>query len=213
MAGTHDTEAFTVVELLVALVVTSVILSAVAALAFAMSTAGHVGEDMALSQAQVRQASLRLREIMGHARLVCAAPGDDLALWSGDDNGNDAIDVNEVIYVERGAEQAMLRLCRFETTGSHVVTLSDLANSNTKSLLTSSYQAQFTPLMPDCGNVSFTCHRDDPADPLTKTQHVTISFELTEGNGVHRYEIDAALRAWAGHLLSADGTALVSDDD
>lgn len=209
MMTSRDNEGFTLVELLVALVVTSVILSAVAALAFAMNTASNVGDDMALSQAQVRQTTLRLADLVRGARLICAAPGNDLVVWRADDNGNNAIDVNEVVYIECGAERNMLRLCHFETTGSHTVTLGDLANA--KSLLMSGFDEQFTLLIPDCNDVSFTCHRD--SGHVTHTKRVTISLELIENDGVHRYEIDAALRAWAGHLLNADGTALVDEDD
>jgi prepilin-type N-terminal cleavage/methylation domain-containing protein len=214
MMTSRDNEGFTLVELLVALVVTSVILSAVAALAFAMNTASNVGADRALSQAQVRQTTLRLADLVRGARLICAAPGNapaDLVIWRADDNGNNAIDVNEVVYIERGAELNMLRLCHFETTGSHTVTLGYLADAAAKSSLMSGFDEKFTLLIPNCNEVSFTCHRD--GGPVTRTKRVTISLELIEDNGVHRYEIDAALRAWAGHLLSADGTALVDKDD
>lgn len=213
MRTCRDIKGFTVVELLVALVVTSVILSAVAALAFAMNTAANVGADTALSQAQLRHTCLRLRDLIGNGKLICAAPGNDLVVWRADDNGNEAIDVNEVVYIERGTDLNRLRLCRFETVGSNLVTLGDLADSNSKSALAARHNEQFTPLVPDCNDVSFTCRRDDPSDPMPLTRHVTVSLGLIENGSVRRYEIDAALRAWAGHLLSADGTALVSDDD
>ncbi|MBN1359926.1 MAG: prepilin-type N-terminal cleavage/methylation domain-containing protein [Sedimentisphaerales bacterium] len=213
MQRSPDIKGFTLVELLVALVVSSVILSAVTALAFAMSTAGNVGEDRALGQAQVRQTTLRLLDLIRNAKLICAAPGNDLVLWRADDNGSNTIDVNEVVYLERGTNRRMLRLCHFDTHGSHVVTLSGLADSDTKSSLMSAYDEQFTLLIPGCDEVSFACHGGAIGDPVSRTKSVTVSLDLIENNGVHRYEIDAALRAWAGHLLNADGTALVSDDD
>ncbi len=213
MQRSHDSRGLTFVELLVAMVVTSVILSAVAALAFAMNTASRVGEDVALSQAQLRQTTLRLLDLIGNSKLICAAPGDDLVVWRADDNGNNAIDVNEVVYIEAGADRNGVRLCEFETVGGSLLTLSDLADPDLKSALISSYDAQFTPLMPNCTSVNFTCHRSSRSDPLTRTGQVTISMGLTEDNGVHRYEINAALRARADHLLRSDGTALVVSDD
>lgn len=213
MSSSRDIKGFTLVELMVALVVTGVILSAVAALAFAMNTSADVGEDMALSQAQYRQAVLWLRDLIGNARLICAAPGDDLVVWKADTNGDNLIDVNEVVYIERGADATMVRLCAFETNGSYHVTIGDLTDPSTKASLTASHEESFTRLMPECSNVAFTCHRSNAGDPLPETRSVTISLDLTEDNGIHRYEIDAALRAWAGHLLSTDGTALVASDD
>lgn len=213
MHPSHDNRGFTLVELLVALVVTSVILSAVAALAFAMTTSSNIGEDRALSQARLRQTMLRLRDLIGNAKLVCAAPGDDLVIWEADTNTNGAIDVDEVVYLERGADHNMLRLCRFQTAGSYQPTLADLADPGTKASLIASYAGQFTLLLPDCDNVSFTYYQYPSGDRVARTKRVTITLDLTEDDGVHRYEIDAALRAWAGHLLSADGTAVVSDDD
>jgi prepilin-type N-terminal cleavage/methylation domain-containing protein len=213
MLKRRDIKGFTLVELLVALVVTSVILSAVATLAFAMNTASNAGEDSAYRQAQLRQTTLRLLDLIGGAKLVCAAPGDDLVVWRADTNGNEAIDVNEVVYVERGTDLDMLRLCSFETTGSHLVTLSDLTAADTKSWLVSNYDEQLTVLMSGCSNVQFTCWRDSAGDPLTRARQVTISVDLVEDSAVHHYEIDAALRARADHLLSSDGASLVSDDD
>ena len=214
MCSRHDIKGFTLVELMVALVVTSVILSAVAALAFAMNTSADVGEDMALSQAQYRQAVLWLRDLIGNARLICAAPGDELVVWKADTNDDNLIDVNEVVYIERGEDATMVRLCEFETNGSYHKTISNLTDSNTKSSLVSSYGKPPIALIPRCSNVTFTCYRgNDLVDPPTLANHVAISFELTEDNGVHRYEVDVALRARADYLLNANGTALVIRDD
>jgi prepilin-type N-terminal cleavage/methylation domain-containing protein len=213
MRTTRDIKGLTLVELLVALVVTSIILSGVATLAFAMNAASNAGDDVAMSQARLRYATLRLLDLIRDCNLICAAPGNDLVVWRADDNGNNLIDVDEIVYIERGADLSMLRLCSFETAGSHLMTLSDLADADTKSSLISGYDEQFILIIPDCNQVSFTCHRDDIDDRLPQTKRVTIAFDLTENGGVHHYEINATLRAWAGHLLNENGTALVEKDD
>ena len=213
MYSPRDIKGFTLVELMVALVVTSVILSAVAALAFAMNTSADVGEDTALSQAQYRQAVLWLGDLIGHARLICAAPGDDLVVWRADDNRDNRIDSTEVVYIERGSDASMVRLCEFGANNSYHLTLSELADPDTKSVLISSHARLLTPLIPECSNVSFTCHGDNLGDLLTRTNRVMITLDLTENDAVHRYEVDVALRARADYLLNADGTALVIRDD
>ena len=70
---------------MVGLMVTSIILSAVATLAFAMSSASTAGGDSALRQAELRNATVRLSELIGNCKMICAAPGTDLAVWTADD--------------------------------------------------------------------------------------------------------------------------------
>ncbi len=218
MRRAGDIKGFTLVELLVALVVTSVILSAVATLAFAMSTASHASGDTAAKQAQLRASVLRLQELVRNCRLICAAPDTDLAIWTTDD-GDNLIDVNELVYVERGASRDTLRLCRFSSSDNSVIGLSGLGLSQTKAQLIAGYSESYVNLIPACSNVLFSFYDTNgvpltvPGDPVTTAKRVTISLDLDEGDSIHHYEIDTTLRARAGYLLSPDGTALVSDDD
>lgn len=208
MNTTRHIRAFTLVELLVALVVTSILLLAVTTLAFAMSSATRDSDDTILKQAQLRQARLRVEELISHCRLICAAPGDDLAVWQADSNGDNQINVGELVYIERGDGLNTLRLCQFPATEADVVTLQDLAQATTKEALISKYVERYARLIPVCENVEF---HPDAAPPFTR--RITVSFRLAENGVVHPHEVTVALRAWAGHLLSADGTTLVTDDD
>jgi hypothetical protein len=51
----------------------------------------------------------------------------------------------------------------------------------------------------------------DPDPPRTRL--LTVSFDLLENNLTRRYEMNIALRAWAGHLLDESGTGIVNGDD
>ena len=82
------------------------------------------------------------------------------------------------------------------------------ALSATKTSQTSTYSPTYLPLMPDCNNVRFTL---DAPPPFSKL--FTVSFDLVEDQMIHRYQITAALRCQAAHLLDEVGNALVSDDD
>jgi prepilin-type N-terminal cleavage/methylation domain-containing protein len=201
-------KAFTLIELLVGLLVTSILLSAVATLAFAMSSAQTASGDTACKQAQVRQATLYLAELIGNCQLLCAAPGTDLVVWREDTNGNQRINVNELVYVERGPGRNLLRLCRFSSAGNPEITLAELALPTTKDQLLGNANAAYVPLLPQCANVQF---RWDAAPPRTRL--FDVSFDLSENNLTRRYEINTALRAWAGHLLNASGTEIVNGDD
>ena len=202
-------KAFTLVELLVGLMVTSIILSAVATLAFALSSASTAGGDCALKQAQIRHASLYLSDLIGKCKLICAAPGADLVVWRADDNDNGRINVNELVYVERGADRNMLRLCRFLSTNNPPQELSQLTLATTKDQLQNLYSTKYTPLIPDCNNVQFTFLDADPP----RTGLLAITFGLREDSAYRQYEIVTAARSRADYLLNAAGDALVLTDD
>ncbi|MHC4499965.1 MAG: prepilin-type N-terminal cleavage/methylation domain-containing protein [Planctomycetota bacterium] len=193
----------TLVELLVALVVASIVLSAVATLAYAMGTANDVMGDTSHKQAQVRCATLRISKLIQHCKLICGTPGSDLAVWRADDNGDGQININELVYIERGDGEDYLRLCEFPPSAASLINLGDI-----ETLVASDYGVSYVPLIPQCSNVQFSL---DVLPPSTK--FVSVSFEIVENGVVRRFQINAALRSWAGHLLNETGDALVSDDD
>jgi prepilin-type N-terminal cleavage/methylation domain-containing protein len=208
MHSDHNRKAFTLAELLVTLVVTGILLSALATLAFAFSSATYMENGTVLAQAQLRHGTLRLQELVWNCRLICAVEGNALAIWQADDNHDGQINVNELVYLDRGNAGDTLELCWFSSTGNPHVTFSSGTLSMAKSELVSGHNGTYTPLIPDAQNVQFTF---DAAPPLT--QRLTASFEMTENGSIRYYHIDIALRAWAGHLLNQAGDTLVSDDD
>jgi prepilin-type N-terminal cleavage/methylation domain-containing protein len=208
MKTMSNTKAFTLVELLIALVVTGVLLSAVTTLAFAMSSASRASDDTVLKEAQLRQARLRIAELIRHCKLICAAPGNDLAVWQADANGDGKVNVSELVYIERGDNRDTMRLCQFAAGQNDSYSLPTLTLATMKAWLLSKYSATYARLIPACQNVQFTV---DTAPPYTR--RVTISFGLSEIGVVHPYEINVALRAWAGNLLNDAGTDLDSNGD
>ena len=183
MRDTRYEDGFTLVELLVALMVVSIIFTAVATLAYALGAVNDATNDMAEKQAQVRYASLRISELIRHCKLICGTTGNDITIWKADDDGDNEIDTNEQVYVEAVEGRIQLR----EPNISPVV------------------------LIPQCSNVQFRF--DEPLLPPMKRKFVSISFDLVENGATRQYQISAALRGWAGNLLSADGQSVVGDDD
>jgi len=208
MKMTRYIKAFTLVELLVTLVVTSILLLAVATLAFAMSSATRVSDDTTSKEAQLRQARLRIGELIRNCKLICAAPGNDLVVWRADPNNDGEINVCELVYIERGDSLNTLQLCEFSPAEGDIVTLASLRLATTKDLLVSAYAETHVSLIPACQNVQFHL---DAAPPFT--QRVVLSFRLVENGTPHPYEVNVALRGWAGNLLNEAGDAVVSDDD
>lgn len=219
MQDTKYNNGFTLVELLVALVVTSIILTAVVTLAYALGTTNDTTDDTSQKQAQLRSATLRISELIRHCKLVCAvpSPGDDIVIWKADDNPeNGKIDILELAYIERGNGGNYIRILEFSSCPEAVATgfrnqssqIIALGQSGRKNSFILDCDEVYTQLIPQCSEVQFFL--DTPAP---QTQLVGISFELQEGGVTRSYQINAAVRGWAGHLLSSDGMTIVGDDD
>jgi prepilin-type N-terminal cleavage/methylation domain-containing protein len=188
MRDTRYEKGFTLAELLIALIVTGIILAAVAALAYALGTANESSDDTAVKQAQLRYATLRISELIRYSKLVYAASESEIVLWL-DRDGNGELDlIGELVAITKvilaGGD---MQLCEFNSDPEPVV------------------------LIPRCGNVQFRF--DEPALPPTKRKFVSISFDLVENGVVRQYQISAALRGWAGNLLDGDGNIVSGDDD
>ncbi len=203
MRDTRYEKGFTLVELLVALIVTGIVLAAVATLAFAIEAANDATDDSSQKQAQVRFTTLRISELIRHCKLICGTPNGDLAVWRADDNGDGQININELIYIERGMGRDYLRLCEFPSSDTSLVSLSDI-----ETLSTGDYIVTYVPLVPQCSNVEFSLDAEPP-----NSRFVSISFDVLENDIVRQYQISAALRGWAGNLLDGSGNNIVSDDD
>lgn len=208
MKRTRNRKAFTLAELLITLIVTGILLAALATLAYALGSAASTESDTAVTQAQLRQGTLRLQELVRDCRLICAASVGDLAIWRADDNSDGAINVNELVYLTTGADAQTLLLCQFSSATNPRVTFAAGTLSMTKSELISGHNGAYMPLIPDCYNVQFVL---DLAPPSTR--QLTVSFDMTEDDTVNHYEAHTTLRAWAGHLLNDAHDALVNDDD
>jgi len=227
MQRTRHTRAFTLAELMVGLMVTSIILSAVATLAFALSSATRASDDVIYTQTQVRAITPRILDLVRYSRMICAHFDNTLVIWRADGNSNDRIDVNEVVYLEYNGLEQTLKLWEFvldSDDNTDVLAalglpaepgvLAELAMAQTKTALIEGYSAanpscvREIAILRECSGVSFVLAPDPP-----RTRRVTVSFTLDE-NGIERhYEIDVVKGTSADHLLRGDPPKLVSDDD
>lgn len=204
----YDRGAMTLVELLVALMVMSIILSAVAALAFALSSVSDASDNTAVKQAQLRLATLRISELIRHSKLICKSFGSGMALWSEDSVEIDAINVTEVVYIDCGPGRDHIRVYNSSDAGNPVITLGDI-DAVGSSWWNGYYDSgSYTALIPQCSNVQFY-----PTVIGPETEFVSISFNLEENGVVSKYQINARLGGWAGNLLNSGADAIVTDDD
>jgi len=206
--NTSGCRGFTLIELLVALTVSSIILTAVCTLAYALGSVNETSSDISQKQAQVRYVTNRISELLRHCKLVCGTVGDDMAIWRADENRDGQIGPNELVYLEAGSSRNYLKLLEFPSASGANVALSAIRSGTAKQSLINSYDERRTTLVPVCSNVQFLVQ---PASPWSK--FAAVSFDLAEDGTARRYQISGALRGWAGNLLSADGSSIVSDDD
>ena len=207
MRAKRKKHGLTLVELLVALMVASIVLSAVAALAYAMGEANDSTDDTSRKQAQVRYATLRVSDLIRHCKLICDSPGDDLVVWRADDDGDDEIDIGELVYIVRSAGKNHLWLGEFDSANDTPIQLSQILTISTKWWLGYGCDITYTKLIPQCGDVQVAF---DTSPPWSK--FACISFDLEENGVTHHYQISAAVHSWAGNMLDGSGQ-ITSDDD
>jgi len=201
----HNKFGLTLVELLVALMVGSIILGAVATLAYAMGAANRSGDEICRAQAQVRYATLRISELIRYAKLVTLV-GDDLALWRADGNTNNQIDPSELVYVEAGSARDYIKLVEFPSAAGEPVLLSSIKDGSAKNSLIALYDERRIEIIPQCSSVAFY-----PAVINEQTGFVGVGFDISEGGTERHYEITGVLRSRADYLL--DGSSIVANDD
>jgi len=201
-------KAFTLIELLLALLIAGIVSAAVVTLAFAVSNANDVTDNTSQTQAYVRHTTLRISELVRHCKLVCGMSGDDLAVWRADDNGNGQINPKELVYIEMGAGRDYIQLLDFPSAGDWQVTLSSILGGTAKQELITLCDERQTRIIPQCSNAQIVL---DSAPPWSRS--VSLSFDIIENGIVRQYQINTALHAWSGHLLDDSGDVINSDDD
>jgi type II secretory pathway pseudopilin PulG len=192
---------FTTVELLVALTVCSIVLTAVASLAYALGSAGRSTDEISAHQMALRCATVRITDLVKHSVMAFATPDSEIALWTGDDNNDGLINGSELVYVLTTAES--LRLLDFP--GQNLsVTIDNIETGVAKTTLVSNTDERYMTILPECSNVQFN---------LTDGTFVSILLDLTENGITSTYQICTRLRCSAQHLLNSAGQLDGGGDD
>jgi type II secretory pathway pseudopilin PulG len=195
---------FVLAELLVALMVTGVILSAVASLAFALGAANRSTNKLSEHQGALRYASLRISELIKYSSLAFTIPTNGIALWTGDDNANGLINASELVYIESDGSGESLRLLEFPGQ-SQTVTIANIETGTARSTLIADTDERYVTLLDQCQNVQFTLDASG--------RFITILFDLTENDITSNYQICGTLLCSADHLLDGSGEPVSGDDD
>ncbi len=207
MRNSSFKKGFTLVELLVALIVTSILLTAVSTLAFALSSANKSTGQMNHIQAQVRITELKLQDILRNCCLVCSTSSDDIAVWLSDKNNDNKINIGELVYIERGSARDHIKICTFPSENTTEIAISSIRSFSTNWWSAYCTNVKYVELLTGCSNVDY---KFDESPPFSR--FVNISFEIPGSVLVKKYEINTALRSRKSNLVSTSGS-IVSDED
>ena len=94
---------FTLVELMMAMMIASIVLAAVATLAGATTAANDATDQMGREQGQLRQVSMRLSDLIRRANRIMTADTEGFQLWH-DNNADGLATAGELTQVTRGAD-------------------------------------------------------------------------------------------------------------
>jgi prepilin-type N-terminal cleavage/methylation domain-containing protein len=201
---------FTLAEVLMAVWVMSIILTAVATLSFALGSANDSADKTSEIQSKIRYTTIRLGDLIKNSKLVCYNFGSELAVWRADDNGDGKINAKELVYIETGSSNNCIKLLEFRPTGptaSVQLTLASISNGSAKVWCKGNSPYSYTTLIDNCSYAIFTT---DTAAPFSK--RVSMFFGISQNGIIQNYQLSTYLRCQADYLLNASGQ-IVSDDD
>lgn len=203
--------AFTLVELLIALMVSAIVLSAVVTLTFAMNTANEGTDDLNRFEAELRFATVRINDLVRYCKLITSIDSSGFYLWMFDKDNDGQIDTDEVVLIESDTNTKRLQMVEFTPAPPLVSIPLDIVsfvNGITGPLLKSNCNPKNTILIRNCSNIHFITDQSPPYTTL-----LNISFDSAPDGAARTYQINANLRCWAGAQLDENGGLNPSDDD
>lgn len=198
----------TLAELIIAMWIISIIITAAATLAFALSSANNTADDTSEFQTKLRFTSFKFTELIRNSKLICDSQQNRIALWRNDDNKDNSINPEELVFIDSGNNGNSIRLLEFSSPSSNpAFSLTSIVNGSALSWLNGRATWNYTTFLENCNSVTFNV---DTAAPYSKK--ATLTFSVNRNGIIQIYQINAALRCSAANLLDKNGN-LVSDDD
>ena len=207
--------AFTLLELLIALMISSIILTAVVTLSYAMSSAYESTSEMNKKEAYIRHATIQISDLIKHSRLICKASSNEILVWKEDKNNDRSINVSEMVFIETG-DGSYLQLLEFDPSDEDDITFSSLYFIQRyfylKQWLIYKYPDTntTTTLISNCTNAEIALDHNPP-----NTEKVTISFDIEENKENRKCQIISNLRCPMTSFIKSDSISslIINDDD
>ena len=128
---------FTVVELLVAMAVSAIVLSAVATLAYTVTSIDDPEDGIALKQDQIRYTTMRLSELIRYSKLILANHTGGLIVWRADDNDDGQVNIEELVYIQIDSTNLALKWIEIVPQGGKSTVLQTISTLTDPTAITS----------------------------------------------------------------------------
>jgi len=185
-------EAFTLLEMTIAITITAITGLSVAGATIALSQAHQDTANFYQSLQTARSAMIRIQKAVNKAELITACTSTVIILWADDTNNDGKINVDELLVLALDAESRQITLYRlvFPTGLAAALNveaaLADLTDASTVTkMLTDSEYDTSTVLATD---VTDFCLTASPAPPMT----VMVGIRLTVGVGTTQITLRSA---------------------
>jgi prepilin-type N-terminal cleavage/methylation domain-containing protein len=205
--GQRCLSGMTLIELTIAMMVISLVLTGVAALAYAISSVKDASDDTSQKQAYVRFSVTQLAQMIRHARLVCYASTTEVVLWTTDTNSDGLMNVCEMACIRTDTTRSTLTLSQFTSATNPAVTLSTVGAVSTNWWLAYGATAADVTVIPQCSGATFMVDAAVPA-----SQYVSLSYVITQNGEQVTYTVSGYLQSRAANALTASDS-IASDDD
>lgn len=199
---------FTLVELMMAMAITAVVATSVAAVSLAMSSSYAHTQDYFQNVQSGRTAMSRLQDTLRRSKLVTSASGSSLVVWAGDFNGDGLINKGELVTWV--LENGNLVEHQNEYDGaSGVLDINQALSAATN--ITSPGQLRWLDShdQPKVLAENVTRFVVLPNTPAPRTTMVNIELTVGEGNGAVTLKSAASLRADATSFVQTQGATSV----
>lgn len=214
------TRGFTLVELVVAVSITTVVALSVAGVSISLSSAYASTSDYQQSIQTGRIATLRIQNLLNKAKLVTASSDGLLVIWADDANGDRKINLNEMAVLTCDLPACEIRQYRVVFPDSmdeatlaalnHEMSLASAMNASsvTNMLKTNTY-SKLTVIATDVRDFKVETSPDPP-------NTVLMGIQITVGSGATSLTVRNAgkLRVnMTGYVGIADGQYVLSTSD
>lgn len=201
---------FTLVEVLVALVITVMISSAIMVLGSAMSNAFSSSEYDSAEMAGLRKFIVDFEDSVKNARLVCKRSQDMVILWGEEQIADGKINPCELKIYRYYPSECKLKRITVQNTGVFAtlpVSLLQINDTNFFTTLSSSTILKEVTILKECYGVSFNA---DNAAPWSK--NVSCRFSLDFRAGRQDFEIGENLSREPRYLLDNNNQVVVRNE-
>ena len=202
---------FTLIELIIAMIITVIISSAVLVLSNAVASAYENSQSNAYRNAGVRSTNVFFTNAVKSSNLVLKITSNRICFWTHDSNGDFAINPAELIYFDYDDSAKEINIIKFSGVNelSDTIDLSSFSGNNYMEFLKGKYNEQQARLIDHCTRLNFSSDKVSPYAQL-----INLAFDIDQDNRNYHFEFTVAKKVSPIAWINSDGNLKgINDDD